>query len=425
MTPQAKLRQGIAGGLIAIVAIMPFHAFLSVWLGTLTGHEAIIEAWKEALLVLLALAAAYLALREPQSRDRLRSLPILLVALFIVVGFIVTAFTRPSFTAIAFGAKTDMEFLLAFVIAVLVATPRLVKRLTGVILATSAIVICFAVLQSTVLAPNFLSHFGYSKSTIVPYQTLDAGVSSLRFASTLGGPNQLGTFLILPMALAGVLSIRRRKYWLLVLDIAGGYALIHTYSRGAWLGALGAAIVVSIVSVSPRLRAKVAAGFGIAIVIASLTAAELVRKGSHLQYYIFHGENLFQSGGGSDYQHIQSLRTGLTDSLTDPVGHGLGSAGPAVFHSGTGIIIENNYLQISYETGWAGLAVFLALIASVGLELGRRSGRHDLAAAALAALVGISITALTLPAWTDSSTALIFWIASGAVIGLTPNTSHV
>jgi hypothetical protein len=425
MMPQAKLRQGIGGGLIALVAIMPFHAFLSVWLGSLTGHEAIIEAWKEALLVILAALTVVLIYKDASTRDRLRSWPVLFTGAFILLALLVTVFVRPSLTAVAFGAKTDLEFLLAFVIAILVATPVLVKRLIGVILATSSVVIAFAVLQSTVLAPNFLSHFGYSKATIVPFQTLDAGVKSLRFASTLGGPNQLGTFLILPMALAGVLAMRRRQYLWLLLDLAGAFALIHTYSRGAWLGALAAAIVVVIASAPQHLRLRLTSILGAIVVVAGFVGAELVKKGSRLQYYIFHGENLFSSKGGSDYQHIQSLRTGLSDSLSQPLGHGLGSAGPAVFHTGTGIIIENNFLQISYETGWAGLVVFVALLASVALELGRRSSRQDLATAALAALIGVSITALTLPAWTDSSTALIFWTAAGSVIGLQPSTSHV
>jgi O-antigen ligase len=111
--------------------------------------------------------------------------------------------------------------------------------------------------------------------------------------------------------------------------------------------------------------------------------------------------------------------------VSRPFGHGLGTAGPAVFHSGSGLIIENNYLQLSYETGVIGAAVFIAVVAGVAFELARRAVKIDLAAACLAALIGISITALFLPAWTDSSTALILWTAAGSAVGLSPDTHHV
>ncbi|HUD11395.1 MAG TPA: O-antigen ligase family protein [Candidatus Saccharimonadia bacterium] len=425
MIQTQSLRRGIEAGLVTVAAVMPFHAFLSVWLGHITHHQSLIQSWKEVVLLVLAAAAVVLLTRDAASRDRLRTWPVVLIALFALVSVIVTIFTHPSVTAVAYGAKTDFEFLVAFTLSVVVASPKLVKNVTWAVLGSACLVIVFGILEFTVLPHNFLTHFGYGPATIKPYETLGKAVGNLRFPSTLGGPNQLGTYLILPFALAAMTAFRRKHWWWIALVVADPLLLIHTYSRGAWLGEAAAAIVIVIILTPSRLRLK-ATGVLIALTaIAAIAIEWLLKKGSNLQYYIFHNAKLSENTHSSDTLHLLSLQTGLTDSLKVPFGHGLGTAGPAVFHTGSGLIIENNYLQLSYETGILGAAVFVAIVLATAFELARRAAKIDLAAASLAALVGISITALFLPAWTDSSTALILWIAAGSAIGLDPDTRHV
>jgi hypothetical protein len=421
---ETALERFIQRGLLVLVALMPFHAFLSVWLGHLTGHQAIIQAWKEALLVVLAAAGLMLAWRDPAARDRLRTWPVLLAGAFAAVALIVTLATRPSLTAVAFGAKTDLEFLVAFVLATTVATPRFNQRLTGVILGAAVAVIGFGALQSTVLPPNFLTRFGYGPGTVPPFLVLDPAIKSLRFASTLGGPNQLGTYLMLPLALAATLAFRRRQWWALALVAGGAFVVLHTYSRSAWIGVAAATITITLILTPRRARAAVAALIALLGVTGAFIATWLLKLGGNLQYYLLHSSALWHGARGSDYDHLNSLREGLTLTIARPFGHGLGTAGPATFHTGTGLIIENNYLQLSYETGFLGALLFIALVLATARELLAKAAHSDLAAATLAALIGISVTALVLPAWTDSTTALIVWITAGAVIGSPPAGSR-
>jgi hypothetical protein len=421
----ATLQRFIQTGLITLVALMPFHAFLSVWLGHLTDHQAIIQAWKELLLVVLAGASLILFLRDPETRDRLRTWPVLLAGGFAAIAIIVTLATQPSFTAIAFGTKTDLEFLVAFVLAAMTATPGFSKRLVAALLASAILVIAFGLMQIYVLPPDFLTAFGYGPGTVPPYLVLDPAVKSLRFASTLGGPNQLGTYLMLPLALATTLAFRRRQWWALSLVATGAIVILHTYSRSAWLGVVAAAVTITLILVPPRLRGLTAGLIGFAGAAAAVLIGRLIKLGGSLQYYVLHSSQLWHGARGSDYDHLSSLRTGFTMSLAKPFGHGLGTAGPATFHTGSGLIIENNYLQITYETGFVGGLLFVAFIAATAWELLRKSTISDLAAATLAALIGVSVTALVLPAWTDSTTALIVWTAAGAVIGLTGDSRHV
>src|SRR5437899_2431352 len=85
------LERFIQWGLIALVAVMPFHAFLTVWLGSIIGHRAIIQSWKELLLILMCGAAIAMIVRRPQLLDRLRRPSVLALAGFMAVALAVTA----------------------------------------------------------------------------------------------------------------------------------------------------------------------------------------------------------------------------------------------------------------------------------------------------------------------------------------------
>jgi hypothetical protein len=416
-TSNDRLSVGIQWGLLILVALMPFHAFLSVWIGHLTGHQAVIQAWKEVLLLALTTLAGVHLITTPAMRSRLRTVPIMLAAGFAGLALIVTLATQPSLTAIAFGLKTDLEFLVAFILAILVATPAFVKRLVITIIASATAVIAFGLLQIYVLPPNFLTNFGYGPGTVPPYLVLDPAIKSLRFASTLGGPNQLGAYLILPLALAATLAFRRRQWWNLALIVGGGVVVLHTYSRSAWIGVLAAAVIISLILVPRRARAGVTVLLAATAAVASVAITWLLNLGGDLQYYLLHSSTMGHGTRGSDVDHLNSLRNGLDLTFAQPLGHGLGTAGPATFHTVSALIIENNYLQISYETGLIGAGLFIALVATTAWQLLRQAARNDLAAATLAALVGVSLTALMLPAWTDSTTAITIWTAAGAVIG--------
>jgi hypothetical protein len=413
-----RLRRGIAAGLVILAAVMPFHAFLSVWLGSLTGHQAVIQAWKELLLIVLSAMAAVLLWQNPATRARLKSWPVYLAGGFAVLAVLVTAVARPGLTATAFGLKTDLEFLVAMTLAVLVASPRLVRTLTTVTLAAAAAVAAFSLCQVYLLPPDFLTHFGYGPHTIQPYLVLDPAVHSLRFSSTLGGPNQLGTYLMLPVVLALVVAWRRRQWWWFLLTMGGSLAVVHSYSRSAWIGLIVALGVAVLALLPGRWRLPAFGALGAAMAAAALALPKLLATNANLQYYFLHSSLTWHGARGSDFQHLASLQEGLNGTSAQPLGHGLGSAGPAVFHSGQGIIIENNYLQIAYETGWAGLMLFVLLLLAIGRALLGRAKHYDLAVASLAALVGISVTSLVLPAWTDSTTALTVFIAAGSLIGL-------
>lgn len=412
-----QLAVWVQRGLLLLVAIMPFHAFLSVWAGHLAGHQALWQSWKEALLVLLTAAAAILLAREPETRRRLYRFEIYAIATLMVIALVVTAIAHPGIRPVAYGLKTDLEFLVAFGLALLVATEAFSRRVTDVLLLGSGVVIAFGILQATVLPHNVLAHFGYGPHTILPYELVAGDPSAVRILSTLGGPNQLGSFLILPICLVAWRLLTRPRWWHAVYLLAGLAVEWYTYSRSALLGLVAALIVLGLVRLPRRWRP--AAFLGLVLLgIVTVSFAITTIHGNHaLQKTLLHQSIGTNDPRASSTEHLSSSRAGLAAVEQHPLGLGLGAAGPASFHGTNPFIPEDYYLQIALETGVLGLAAFVVAQVVLGFRLWQAKVAVEAAPAALAALVGIAVINLALHGWADSSTALTYWILAGAAAG--------
>jgi len=410
----ARLVKLVQLGLLILVALMPVHALMVHALGTLFGHESIFAAWKEVWLLILAVLTGFIIWKQPERRTRLNQPAVSILLGFVILALIVTTVTGPAQSVALFGLKTDLEFLLAALIALIAADRHFGLRLGLTLLFSTIIVVVFALLQATILPKELLSHIGYgfAPGQTAPYETVLVGNHlAYRFGSTLGGPNQLGTFLILPLLLSLLWGRANHRWWLLSAAILP--ALFISYSRGAWLGAVAALVAAALVLTRGTQRRTLAILTAGAVLSLGLLAA-FGPSGNLLSNYLHHPA-ASPSAQNSDSQHLSSLQSGLTAVISAPLGHGLGTAGPATFHAGEINIIEDNYLQIGYETGLLGLGLFLAFIVLVLIRLLRQHDYFSLSAAG--AIIGISVTALVLPAWTDSSTALTVWTLAGAALG--------
>ena len=421
-----NIRKLVQWGLLLLLTVMPFHAFLSVWFGSIFGHQAVFQAWKEVELMLLGSLTIWLIAKDKSLRQRLRQPWIAGSAALIGLGLVVTAITHPPVLTVAFGIKTDFEYIVAGIIAAAVADKLFLVRAMKIVLTTAALVICYDVLQIFLLPPNFLTHFGYGPSTIMPFQHIAEGTAALRFPGTLGGPNQLGTYLILPLCLGVALFIRQRRIWQAAFVVAGLISLTWTFSRSAWLGAAGALIITMIASIAKNYRRTAFILSGLLVAAGLITLPLLIASNSRLQYFILHSSiQNHDQVNLSDSQHAASLTSGFKTLLNHPFGHGLGTAGPATFHEGAINIIENYYLQIGYEMGILAIIIFGCVIISLILKLMKYATSTPLAIPTVATLVGISIVALVLPAWVDSSTSLIVWIVAGAITTLETKPDYV
>lgn len=413
-------------GLLILVALMPFHAFLSVWLGSVLGHQTLIQSWKEGLLLLLCGLALWLIIRQPQRLNRLRQPVILAGAGLLGLSLLITAITHPGLTVTFFGLKTDFEFLVLFSLAALVADRPFLRQLVMTSLAAGIGVIVFGLLQIYIWPPDFLLRYGYGPNTVQPYLILDPVTHSLRFPATLGGPNQLGAYLIIILSLVVALGWAVRRYWLLALLPPAGLVLLHTHSRAAWIGSILALITISYCLTPMRLRRWYIAAAAVMTVTLVLITPWLLNAEGNFKHYLLHDAGQVTAVESSDDQHAQSLQNGLKAVLAQPFGHGLGTAGPAALRTGSGPIIENHYLQLAYEYGVIGLGLWLVLLLALVIRLWQAFFRQKIALALLGSLVGVSAAAMFLPVWTDSTLVFTFWTLAGAASSLkTMETTNV
>jgi O-antigen ligase len=102
--------------------------------------------------------------------------------------------------------------------------------------------------------------------------------------------------------------------------------------------------------------------------------------------------------------------------VNEPLGRGVGTAGPASVYNNNNVRISENYfLQVAQETGWAGLILFIAINYLIVCELWRRRN-EVLARILLASLAGITFINLLSHAWTDDTLAYLWWGLTGIAL---------
>ena len=337
----ANLKYGVLSVLVTlvalIIALMPFHAFLTVWGAHLVGHYTALRLWKEALLLICMIGTLYLIIFDRHIRShaltrRLIQLILLYVGIVLVWGAFAYAHHNVTAKALGYGLIVDLRFPIFFLVCWTVAlrTSRLRDRWPKLLFWPAAIVVVFGLLQIFVLPHNFLSHFGYGPTTIAPYETINHNSHYIRIMSTLRGANPLGAYLLVPLSALGVLiSAGRRQWKLVLLLLAGLIVLFFSFSRSAWLAVIASGI--TIILLQPKLRAwrtKIAIAIAlIVIVLGGLTIG--FRHNQSVQNIILHTQANSAIKATSDQGHTSALRDGLHDIIRQPLGRGPGTAGPA------------------------------------------------------------------------------------------------
>ena len=410
----------------AILAIVPFHAFLTVFGASLGANYTALRLWSAGALCVLVALELYWFWRDKELRQwlfqnylvRVVVLFILLQGLFAIRGVFFGYVDRSS--AIV-GLWLNIRYVIFFMSVILLCRYIKFSRETimRVVLGAGVLVALFAFVQYTILPVNFLSHFGYSEMTIKPYETINSNNKYIRVISTTRGANPLGAYML-------IISMLIVAFWckigskliasvLLALSVA---ALIFSFSRSAWIGLL----VSFVMFVGLQLRTKRHwRHFGLvslAIVLIATTVFVIFRDDPALQNALYHTEDASTIAISSNDQRASAITTATQDILREPLGRGVGSAGPASVHNtkSQGRLAENYFLQIGQETGWFGLFAYVALLFIAGIQLWRQR-QSTFSLVLLALLVGLSFVNLLSHAWTDDTTAFIWWGLAGVAIG--------
>ena len=413
--------QWTASLIMIIIMVMPFHAFLTVWLSSLVGHYTALRLWKELLLIVAGSGAIFLLLTDQKIRQNTLSrrivwLILAYIALNIVWGIIGFFGGDLSAKALGYGLIVNTRFLIFFLIAWAVAlrTDRLRNNWQKMVLWPAVIVVVFGILQFSVLPNDFLKHFGYSVSTIEPFETINSNSNYIRISSTLRGANPLGAYLIIPITFLAMLIMRGKRTWQNVTLLIGALmALAFTFSRSAWIGTALALSTLGVMNLEGRNIAK--SNLLLLSLLLALIAgsAYALRSNSHFQNVVFHTEDRSVVKVSSNQNHWSATKNGVIDVAKHPLGFGPGSAGPASsYNNGNGRIAENYFVQVGQELGWIGLVFFTVINIGVGYLLWLKRA-DPLALGLFASFIGITAVNMLMHAWADDTLAYVWWGLAG------------
>ena len=412
--------------LLIIFGGIVIHAPISVGLGVLLPDYALlIKSWKELLLVLLIPLVCIIVTRRRMWRELAQDWIFRFVVLYGALHLVSAVLSYDGLGPTLAGLAIDLRYILFFgfvyVMVKVVPNSRQLFMRIGII--GAFIVVGFATTQ-LFLPADILTHIGYSKETITPYLTVDKNPDYIRVNSTLRGPNPLGAYAGMVLALLATAAIRM-KVWRndkkiiiggIILAVCSFVAVWISYSRSALIGAAGSLIAVFSTTVMRKLSRR-AWIISSAVLFALIGALVLGRDSSFVSNVLLH-EN--QNGGSevsSNDGHAQSLQDGFKLFVSQPFGAGVGSTGSASLEGANPIILENQYLFIAHEVGWLGLLLFIVIFIGVLVRLWHL--RKDwLALGVFASGLGLASIGILLPVWADDTVSIVWWgLAAIALVG--------
>lgn len=420
----------VALSVAVILVLIPFHAFLTVWLSSAVGHYTALRLWKEVLLLIAGLGASWLIYRLPKLQkalldDWLWRLIAIYAVVTIVCGLAAHALGSVTTKAVLYGELLNLRPFVMLVIAWVAAStaPWLYQKWRQLVLWPAAGVVTIGLLQYAVLPHDVMKHFGYNASTIGPYETIDHKTAYIRIRSTLRGANLLGGYMLIVLSLLGaLLTKRRRRLTIFVVMIASLTVLFASGSRGAWLGLIAAAAVLVWTRLPNQRQKRELLLLGAAGIVVVACAVVLLRNNDFVQNIVFHTDEHSSSRVSSNSAHVTYSIDAMKQIVTEPVGRGPGTAGPAgVYNTGhPARIAENNFLQIGQEVGWLGLGLFMAIYFLLAKRLWQR--RHlQLSLVLLASLAGLTVMAMLMHIWTDDTIAYLWFGLAGIAIAQPPS----
>jgi len=415
--------ESVLKAIILIVGIgVILHTPVSVWLSSLLpDFTNYIKAWKEVLLFVGLAIAAVLIFKYKKTVPHKKLVALVLIYSLLHV-FMIAVNYKGLFASIA-GLMIDLRYLVYFALVLFAINldPSFKQKFLKISFIGAGIVTIFALLQVYILPNDFLSLLGYSKATILPYMTIDQNENYIRINSTLRGPNPLGAYAIMVIAiLASWLTVNHRKldtkksiYVSLIL-VGGLVSLWSSYSRSALMAAVIAIVFLAFnrFNVSKKNLSIFAV---IAVALGGMIFA--MRGTSFVSQVFLHDNTAIIDNLNSNEGHASSLATGWDLMVANPFGVGVGTTGSASMHTDSSLIIENQYLFVAHEVGWLGLALFIGITVLLSIKLWKRQ-TDWLSISVLASGIGIYMIGFFLPVWVDDTVSIIWWgLAAAAITG--------
>lgn len=407
---------------------MPFHIFLSTWVGSSFGILEFTKIAKDLLLIIGSVCIFIPSVTKPWFRQLLKDRLIQIILAYAALT-IVLALIRPTDTdAEVLGVVYNTRFLLFFLYAILLTkwfdVKHLQKRALQIVVGSGVVVMVFGILQYTVMSSNFLMHFGYSRQNgVLPAFFIDDKPNLERVMSTLRDPNSLGSYLLIVggLALAALQklknpNIKQASKGVLVLTLL---CLWFTFSRSAWIGAVLVAGVIAGLCLYQKKHFQLSKRYlavPIVLVIVLAVAGFALKDTYFVRNVIFHADQSTVLEDPNQLR-VRFWRESTEKIVNNPLGGGPGTAGLASIKNnvqGTKLN-ENYYLQIGSEVGLLGLGLFGAIIVIVARRLWALRA-STLATGLLASFISLAFTNILVHIWSNEAVAYTWWGLAGLVV---------
>ncbi len=435
-------------GLLLLVAGLPLTSLIVLVGGDLAGLAGApllaLAAWHDAVVGGLVVAAAIAWFTAPRSRWPARAVEALALAV-LILGLVYVAVAPHRLTAVYAYRALYEPVVLLLALLVLAATGRLrssLPRRVALVMVGAGVVAALAAWPQVYLGGfHYLDTFYHEPGEILKPAYVATALAQPRAVGTFFSPNEYGAYLaivvglLVPRSVTGLRSITRA--WLLVPVVL---ALVLSFSRSGWVTALVIVSAMALISLwkgalrprdwipsSPRRAIRV---FGppLLVTVAMLIAASI---SSHAPEFV---DQTISGNDPSAAFRPTSASEGTKLVVANPLGAGLGVAGPKATRFGeTGetppMASETWYIAYAMQVGIPGLALLLAFVASIVLELWRAS-RLTWARLAIGVMAGLGAGALFIPVIDEPTVAtplfviiaLALAVARGQLLGSAATT---
>lgn len=412
------------GATVFLVAILPFHVFVTVFLQYKLGFPSMISAYKE-ILVLILFCTVGLHFYQKREWPKFDTIDFFAFG-YMGILLLVSIFNRIPLAGFMYGGRMDFLFVIVFLIykhgkALL---SQKVSYYLRVFLISSTWMLILSILVRFVFKEGILLHFGFSPNISdwqfggsVPIYHGIPGANIRRFQGILDGPNAMAYFLIVYVGLL-VHYFRTKKDWLFLVGcwvmILFGL-LFLTYTRSALLGAFGG-IGLTLLVYGKTIVKKYPQALAISVILAIMVSGLFYLKYQSTMTDIIERD-------GSSKGHFERLMEGLNRFKEHPFGEGLATSGPAyryVLHPErmnltvkqldameTHYIPESWYVQQLVEGGLIGFVLFMGLMALIWWET------FTVSAAFFAMFTSVLIMNLVLHTFESAYVSIILFLFLG------------
>lgn len=415
---------------VFLLAYMPFHLFLSRWLSLYTGGLGQWDAGKDILTLIGLGMAIVLARAHGLFKQKAFRNIFLLSALY---GLLHLAFyifdrndqhTRSFIVAVLFNGRILAYLFIGMVVA-RTYNEFSIQRIIKILLIVSTITCLFAFAQY-LLPKDLMTHFGYSiERGAKPSFFIDDKPDFPRVMSTIRDPNSYGAYLIMPISLLFVMALKRawglnKTLPLITIHL---FALLLTFSRGAWLGTIISLGLITVYSFRQYIRGFLKRYYLVVVaMVVIFVSIGLIFKDTYVfKNVILHSDEQTVQADPNELR-VQLQNKAIKDIRANPEGYGPGTAGLVSIGNPKGVFLsENYYLQIGYEVGIAGLLLFLILLAMVYRML-MKAKADSLGVVILGSFWAYVFISLLIHLWSNEAVAAQWWLLAGLYAGMALST---